>query len=101
MSRSKMTMILDVLPWSEARKAWPDAEIINLPDHVLLPGLINAHTHTPMTLLRGYADDMELHVWLKEHIWPAEREFVGPEFVADGTRLGYRRDDSCRHDLFQ
>jgi 5-methylthioadenosine/S-adenosylhomocysteine deaminase len=96
--------ILDVLPWSEARKAWPEAEVINLPGHVLLPGLINAHTHTPMTLLRGYADDMELHVWLKEHIWPAEREFVGPEFVADGTRLAIaemiRAGTTCFNDMY-
>jgi 5-methylthioadenosine/S-adenosylhomocysteine deaminase len=97
-------LILDILPLSEARTAWPDAEIISLPDHVLLPGLINAHTHTAMTLLRGYADDMELHVWLKEHIWPAEREFVGPEFVADGTRLAVaemiRAGTTCFNDMY-
>jgi 5-methylthioadenosine/S-adenosylhomocysteine deaminase len=96
--------ILDLLPWHDARKAWPDAEVVCLPGHVLLPGLINAHTHTPMTLLRGYADDMELHVWLKEHIWPAEREFVGPEFVADGTRLAIaemiRAGTTCFNDMY-
>ena len=97
-------LILDILPLPEARKIWPDAEIIRLPEHVLLPGLINAHTHTAMTLLRGFADDMELHVWLKEHIWPAEREFVGPEFVADGTRLAVaemiRAGTTCFNDMY-
>jgi 5-methylthioadenosine/S-adenosylhomocysteine deaminase len=97
-------LILGLLPLSEARIAWPGAEIIELPDHVLIPGSINAHTHSPMTLLRGYADDMELQVWLKEHIWPAEREFVGPDFVADGTRLAIaemlRAGTTCFNDMY-
>ena len=97
-------LILDLLPLTEARAAWPDAEMIELPDHVLIPGLVNAHTHSPMTLLRGYADDMELHVWLQEHIWPAEREFVGPDFVADGTRLAiaemFRAGTTCFNDMY-
>ncbi len=97
-------LILDVLPLADARRRWPDQEIISLPEHVLLPGLVNAHTHTPMTLLRGYADDMELPVWLKEHIWPAERKFVGPEFVADGTRLAVaemiRSGTTCFNDMY-
>jgi 5-methylthioadenosine/S-adenosylhomocysteine deaminase len=79
--------ILGVKPRSQAERDWPLAAAIDLPDHVLLPGLVNCHTHAPMTLLRGYADDLDLHVWLKEHIWPAEREFVGPEFVRDGSML--------------
>jgi len=97
-------VILDVLPSAEARAAWPHAETVELPDHVLMPGSVNAHTHTPMTLMRGYADDMELHVWLKEHIWPAEREFAGPEFVADGTRLAIaemlRAGTTCFNDMY-
>ena len=97
-------LILDVLPVAEARSRWPDAKVVELPDHVLMPGSVNAHTHAPMTLLRGYADDMELHVWLKEHIWPAEREFVGPEFVADGTRLAIaemlRAGTTCFNDMY-
>ena len=97
-------LILDVMPLEEARLAWPQAEMVELPDHVLIPGSVNAHTHTPMTLMRGYADDMELHVWLKEHIWPAEQEFVGPEFVADGTRLAIaemlRAGTTCFNDMY-
>ena len=96
--------ILAVLPHAEALRIWPDASVTELPDHVLIPGLINAHTHSPMSLLRGYADDMELPVWLRDHIWPAEREFVGPEFVADGTRLAVaemiRSGTTCFNDMY-
>lgn len=97
-------VIVDVLPHAEAVRTWPEAERVELPGHVLLPGLINAHTHSPMTLLRGYADDMELHVWLKEHIWPAEQKFVGPEFVTDGTTLAIaemlRAGTTCFNDMY-
>jgi 5-methylthioadenosine/S-adenosylhomocysteine deaminase len=55
--------------------------------HVLLPGLVNAHTHAAMTLFRGTADELPLERWLRERIWPAESRWVGAEFVADGTRL--------------
>ncbi|HMB71933.1 MAG TPA: amidohydrolase family protein, partial [Gammaproteobacteria bacterium] len=57
------------------------------PGHVLMPGLVNAHCHAGMSLLRGYADDMPLESWLGDRIWPAESRWVTPEFVADGTRL--------------
>ena len=86
--------ILAVLPRAEAESQWADASVVELPRHVLLPGLINCHTHAPMTLLRGYADDLELHVWLQEHIWPTERQFVGPQqrvaedrYTTDGGAL--------------
>ena len=54
---------------------------------VVMPGLVNAHTHAPMTLLRGLADDLRLDVWLMGYMMPVEREFVRPDFVALGTRL--------------
>jgi 5-methylthioadenosine/S-adenosylhomocysteine deaminase len=54
---------------------------------ILMPGLINAHTHVPMTLLRGLADDLRLDVWLMGYMMPVEREFVSPEFVRLGTLL--------------
>ena len=96
--------ILAVLPRVEAEQKWDNALSIELPHHLLLPGFVNCHTHAPMTLLRGYADDLELHVWLKEHIWPAEREFVGPEFVRDGTRLAiaemFRGGTTCFNDMY-
>jgi 5-methylthioadenosine/S-adenosylhomocysteine deaminase len=96
--------IVAIVPWDEARVAWPSAPVTELPEHVLLPGLVNAHTHATMALLRGFADDMELHVWLQEHIWPAEREFVGHEFVRDGTRLAVaemiRGGTTCFNDMY-
>lgn len=76
-----------VLPASEARQRFQARQHLELPRHVLIPGLINLHGHAAMTLLRGYADDLPLMTWLKEHIWPAEGRFVSPEFVRDGTRL--------------
>jgi len=60
---------------------------IDLPRHALLPGLVNAHTHSAMSLLRGIADDLHLDDWLRGHIWPREARFVTPEFVHDGVLL--------------
>ncbi len=54
---------------------------------ILMPGLVNAHTHVPMTLLRGLADDLRLDVWLLGFMMPVEREFVSPDFVELGTRI--------------
>ena len=58
-----------------------------LNDHVLMPGLINAHAHTPMNLFRGLADDLALMDWLNHHIWPAEKALINEESVAVGSRL--------------
>lgn len=79
--------ILDTLPCAEAEARYEVAEHRRLPDHALIPGLINLHTHAAMTLLRGYADDLPLMTWLNDYIWPAERQWVSYEFVRDGTRL--------------
>jgi 5-methylthioadenosine/S-adenosylhomocysteine deaminase len=62
-------------------------ETIDLGGRVILPGLVNAHTHAPMALLRGLADDLRLDVWLLGYMMPVEREFVRPDFVALGTSL--------------
>jgi 5-methylthioadenosine/S-adenosylhomocysteine deaminase len=79
--------IVDLLPRPEAeRKYAPDA-LHERPDHVLVPGLVNSHTHAAMTLMRGFADDMTLERWLNERIWPAEQRLATPDFVADGTGL--------------
>jgi len=62
-------------------------ETVELPEHVLLPGLINAHTHAAMSLLRGIADDLPLMPWLQDAIWPMEQKLVSSQFVYDGTSL--------------
>ncbi|MDR6672644.1 TRZ/ATZ family hydrolase [Xanthomonas sp. 1678] len=79
--------IVAVLPRAEAHARFSAARTVSRPDAALLPGLVNAHTHNPMTLLRGIADDLPLMVWLQQHIWPVETAVIGPEFVADGTAL--------------
>ena len=62
-------------------------EIFDLPNHALLPGLVNCHGHASMSLLRGLADDMALKPWLENKIWPVEKKYVSEEFVKDGTEL--------------
>lgn len=79
--------IVALLPRAEARTRFAAGRTIALPGHVVLPGLINLHTHAAMSLLRGFADDLPLQRWLGERIWPAEGRFVGPAFVRDGTEL--------------
>ncbi len=79
--------IIAILPIADARARFAAAEVVSRPDAALIPGLVNAHTHNPMTLLRGIADDLPLKVWLQEHIWPIEGAVIGPGFVADGVTL--------------
>ena len=76
-----------VLPASEARPRYSPRTLHVLPDHILIPGLINLHTHAAMSLMRGIADDLPLMEWLQKHIWPAESAHLSPQFVYDGTRL--------------
>ena len=79
--------IADLLPRADADQRYPDVPRLDRPSHLLVPGLVNAHVHMPMTLFRGLADDLPLQTWLEEHIWPAEKRWVGPEFVRDGCEL--------------
>src|SRR6266850_2017051 len=88
----------------------PDAHVytaattINCGGRVVMPGLVNAHTHVPMSLLRGLADDLRLDVWLMGYMMPVEREFVRPDFVRLGTRLGcaemIRSGVTCFADMY-
>jgi 5-methylthioadenosine/S-adenosylhomocysteine deaminase len=78
--------IVDLLPASAARQIYRPGSVIDRPGHVLIPGLINTHTHAAMTLFRGLADDLPLERWLRERIWPVEKRWVSAEMVRDGTR---------------
>lgn len=79
--------ILDLLPSGEARNRYHPGERVVLENHILIPGLVNLHTHAAMSLMRGLADDLPLMEWLQKHIWPTEAEHVSPQFVQDGTLL--------------
>ena len=79
--------IADILSRQDCELAYRGLPAYELDQHLLLPGLINMHTHAAMTLLRGYADDQPLMDWLQKHIWPAEGRWVDAEFVRDGTQL--------------
>ncbi|KAG7383829.1 hypothetical protein PHYBOEH_009757 [Phytophthora boehmeriae] len=76
--------IVALLPAAEAQQDFVGAEEKRLERHILLPGLVNLHTHAPMTLLRGLSDDKALHDWLAEDMWPTEKQFVSPEFIEKG-----------------
>jgi 5-methylthioadenosine/S-adenosylhomocysteine deaminase len=80
--------IVALEPREVAERDYAPRERHHFERHLLMPGLVNAHTHTAMTLMRGVADDVPLDAWLREHIWPREGRFVTPEFVHDGVTLG-------------
>lgn len=82
--------ILAVMPREAALQAHPQALRIDLADHLLIPGLVNAHTHAAMALLRGTADDLPLERWLHERIWPMEGALMSEAFVYDGAVLACR-----------
>ncbi len=97
-------VIVALLPTREAKSKYLPSEEVELGNHVLIPGLVNAHGHAAMTLLRGFADDYPLKTWLEEHIWPAEMRWVNEEFVQDGTELAIaemiRSGTSCFSDMY-
>jgi 5-methylthioadenosine/S-adenosylhomocysteine deaminase len=76
-----------IVPVTDVDRHFGAAERVELPDHALTPGLVNAHTHNAMALLRGLADDLPLMNWLEKHIWPAEQRWVGADFVRAGSEL--------------
>ena len=98
------TQITALLPAAQARAKYASATTIELPNHAILPGFVNAHTHAAMTLFRGLADDLPLMQWLTQHIWPAEQKWVGTEFVRDGTELAIaemiRSGTTCFSDMY-
>ena len=92
------------LPAAQAAARYQASQTVELPGHALIPGFINAHTHTPMSLLRGLADDLSLRPWLQRHIWPTERRWMSPEFVRDGSELAIaemlRSGTTCFNDMY-
>jgi len=96
--------IVAVLPTKNAAEQYRATEAIDLPNHALIPGLINAHTHAAMSLFRGLADDLPLMDWLNNHIWPAEAKWVGEAFVRDGTELAIaemlKSGTTCFSDMY-
>ena len=96
-------IIVDVVATTDTVRYAPRAQV-SLPHHVLIPGLVNAHTHAAMTLLRGIADDVPLRPWLTDHIWPREGRFVSADFVYDGTLIGaaemLRGGITCCNDMY-
>ncbi|MDP1766974.1 MAG: TRZ/ATZ family hydrolase [Methylotenera sp.] len=79
--------IVDISPSASVSEQYQAIEIVQLTEHILIPGLINLHTHAAMSLMRGMADDLPLMPWLKQHIWPAEQAVVSERYVQDATLL--------------
>ncbi|DAZ96161.1 TPA: hypothetical protein N0F65_009560 [Lagenidium giganteum] len=100
----KDSRIIALLPRSEALEQFQATEVRDLKDHILMPGLVNGHGHSAMTLLRGLSDDKSLCEWLSEDIWPAEAKFVSPEFVHDGVTHAaaemIRCGTTCVNDMY-
>jgi len=96
--------ILAVGPEEEILKEYSADEVLDCGGKVLMPGFINAHSHVPMTLLRGLADDLRLDVWLMGYMMPVERDFVSPDFVRLGTKLAcaefIRSGITCFNDMY-
>jgi 5-methylthioadenosine/S-adenosylhomocysteine deaminase len=96
--------IIALGPDSLLKGTYEAKKVIDGRDKILLPGLVNAHTHLPMTLLRGYADDLSLESWLQDHIWPAEAAIMDAEAVYAGSLLGMaeliRGGTTCFNDMY-
>ena len=96
--------IIDLLPSELAENKYKAARRENLDEHVLIPGLINSHTHASMTLMRGIADDLPLMDWLQNHIWPLEQKWLSEKYVKDGTDLAIaemiRGGTTCFNDMY-
>lgn len=97
-------LIHSIVPQAEAEKRFQVQDIIQLNNHVVIPGLINAHGHSGMSLMKGYADDLALEPWLQDYIWPAEGQWVNENFVKDGCQLAMaemiRSGTTCFSDMY-
>ena len=96
--------IVAVLSRDEMNMRCSAGQTVRLDSHVLIPGLVNLHSHAAMTLMRGLADDLKLMDWLSKRIWPAETRHASPQFVYDGTLLAcaemLRGGVTCFNDMY-
>ncbi|MYB33704.1 MAG: TRZ/ATZ family hydrolase [Gammaproteobacteria bacterium] len=96
--------IVAVAGKSELKAQYLSDSVVELNEHAIIPGLVNAHTHAPMVLFRGLADDLPMQVWLTEHIWPAEAKWVDQGFIKAGTNLAcaemLRGGTTCFNDMY-
>ena len=96
--------IIDILETDQAKQQYQAGIENDCDQHIVIPGLINAHTHAAMSLFRGLADDLHLMDWLNHHIWPAEQKWVHEDFVQDGTELAMaemlRSGTTCFNDMY-
>ena len=99
----KIKSILPTEDWKRRKKS-RNIEELDLNSCALIPGFVNTHTHSPMSLLRGVAEDLPFDEWLKNHIWPLEDAFVNKEFVRDGTELSIAEmllsGTTCFNDMY-
>lgn len=97
-------IIHDIKPSNEIESLYKGQTSEYFSDHALMPGFINAHTHIPMNFFRGLADDLALHNWLQNHMWPAEKKWLSPEFVRDASLFAMaemiRSGTTCFNDMF-
>ena len=95
--------ISGIFPSLDCQQTAADSRV-DCKHQLLFPGLINAHTHTPMSLLKGIADDLDLETWLNQHIWPLEGALMSEEFVKDGCNLALaemiRSGTTCFSDMY-
>lgn len=96
--------IIDILPNEQLNQRYPNCQVQKLDGMALMPGLINAHCHAAMNLLRGFSDDLPLKQWLEQAIWPIEAKYVDDDFVYDGTLLAtaemIRSGTTCFQDMY-
>jgi 5-methylthioadenosine/S-adenosylhomocysteine deaminase len=96
--------IREIIPTHEVVGRYQAHHESDLREHLVIPGFINSHIHSSMSLFRGIADDLPLKSWLEKHIWPLEKQFVDETFVSDGTRLAIcemiRSGTTCFADMY-
>lgn len=100
----KNNLIKDILSSDQANKKYQTSEVELLPNHILIPGFVNCHTHLAMNYFRGLADDTSLMDWLKNYIWPAEKTWLSEEFVKDASLFAMaemiRSGTTCFNDMY-